>query len=254
MTDEDSCLLEKDNKYFSGYNCQAAVNEHGLIAMNTVVSKASERHITEEMVMVVNNNLIESGLSQTKDINYLMDKGYHDSEAIGNLTRKSFNIFIPFHKRKALENSKNVTSTHCMIWKQEGKCFLKCPGERIFEQSKLSYEHGNYFYKFYVTREGCKDCKHSHKCIDLIKKQKRFAVKREVFDNLEELNNLREKMISQKDIYNKRLGIVEPVFGTITEHRRFKRFLVRGKEKVKTQWSMICSSFNLRRLFSLTYG
>jgi hypothetical protein len=254
LTDEDSCLLEKDNKYFSGYNCQAAVNEHGLIAMNTVVSKASERHITEEMVMVVNNNLIESGLSETKDINYLMDKGYHDSEAIGNLTRKSFNIFIPFHKRKALENSKNVTSTHCRIWKQEGKCFLKCPGERIFEQSKLSYDHGNYFYKFYVTREGCKDCKHSHKCIDLVKKQKRFAVKREVFDNLEELNNLREKMISQKDIYNKRLGIVEPVFGTITEHRRFKRFLVRGKEKVKTQWSMICSSFNLRRLFSLTYG
>ena len=76
--------------------------------MNTVVSKASERDITEEMVMAVNNNLIESGLSETTDINFLMDKGYHDSEAIGNLTRKSFNIFIPFHKRKALENSKKL--------------------------------------------------------------------------------------------------------------------------------------------------
>ena len=79
--------------------------------MNTIVNKATDRDITEEMVMAVNDNLKESGLSETKSINYLMDKGYHDSEAIGNLTRNSFNIFIPFHKRKALENSKNVTST-----------------------------------------------------------------------------------------------------------------------------------------------
>ncbi len=39
-----------------------------------------------------------------------MDKGYHDSEAIGNLIKKSFDIYIPFHKRKALDNSKNVTT------------------------------------------------------------------------------------------------------------------------------------------------
>ena len=54
-----------------------------------------------------------------------------------------------------------------------------------------------------------------------------------------------------RNIYNKRLGIVESVFGTITEHRKFRQFLVRGKEKVKMQWSMVCSAFNLRRLFSL---
>jgi hypothetical protein len=246
--------LEKDGKYFSGYNCQAGVNEHGLITMNTVVNKSTDRNITEDMVMAVDNNLRESGLSETENINYLMDKGYHDSEAIGNLTRKSFNIFIPFHKRKSLENSKNVTSTHCRIWKDEGKCFLECPGKRRFEQSKLSLDRGNYFYKFYVDKGGCKGCNYSYKCIDIVKKQKRFNVKKEVFDNLQELNALREKMKSQKDIYNKRIGIVEPVFGTITEHRKFRRFLVRGKEKVKTQWSMICSSFNLRRLYSLIYS
>ncbi len=62
LTDKDSCLMEKDNKYFSGYNCQTAVNEHGFIAMNDVVSNASDRGITEEMVMAVNDNLKNSGI------------------------------------------------------------------------------------------------------------------------------------------------------------------------------------------------
>jgi len=256
LTDKDSCLMEKDNKYFSGYNCQTAVNEHGLIAMNDVVSNASDRGITEEMVMAVNDNLKDSGIPETKNINYLMDKGYHDSEAIGNLIKKSFDIYIPFHKRKALDNSKNVTTTHCKIWKSGSNCFLECPGGRVFEQIKVSLDGGNYFYKFYVRREGCKDCKYCNKCIDLVKKQKRFVVKKEVFDNLKELNHLREKMDIpfNKDIYNKRLGTVEPVFGTICEHRGFKKFLVRGIEKVQTQWNMVCSSFNLRRLFKLIYS
>jgi hypothetical protein len=90
--------------------------------------------------------------------------------------------------------------------------------------------------------------------MDLMRKDKKFEVKREVFENLSELNRLKERMTrpEERDIYNKRMGTVEPVFGTIKSARSFDTFLVRGLKKVKQRWSMLCTTFNLKRLYTLS--
>jgi hypothetical protein len=41
---------------------------------------------------------------------------------------------------------------------------------------------------------------------------------------------------------------VEPVFGQIKEARGFRRFLLRGKDKVAGEWSLICIAHNLLKL------
>src|ERR1700739_3902569 len=50
-----------------------------------------------------------------------------------------------------------------------------------------------------------------------------------------------------------RLGkqVVEPVFGQIKQARGFRQFLLRGIEKVRTEWAMICTAHNLQKLFTL---
>jgi transposase len=50
-------------------------------------------------------------------------------------------------------------------------------------------------------------------------------------------------------IYGKRKTTVEPVFGQIKEVRGFRRFLLRGLENVSREWSMICLTHNLLKLF-----
>jgi len=42
---------------------------------------------------------------------------------------------------------------------------------------------------------------------------------------------------------------VEPVFGQIKHVRGFRQFLLRGKEKVKGEWILICLTNNLLKLF-----
>jgi hypothetical protein len=42
---------------------------------------------------------------------------------------------------------------------------------------------------------------------------------------------------------------VEPVFGQIKEARGFRKFLLRGLEKVQVEWQMICATHNLLKLF-----
>jgi transposase len=54
-----------------------------------------------------------------------------------------------------------------------------------------------------------------------------------------------------KSLYKLRKQTVEPVFGIIKEVMGFRRFHLRGKAKVGLEWTLVCVSYNLKRLFTL---
>jgi IS5 family transposase len=49
--------------------------------------------------------------------------------------------------------------------------------------------------------------------------------------------------------YARRKVIVEPVFGQIKEAMGFRRFSLRGKEKVSAEWYLVCAVHDLGKLF-----
>ena len=55
-------------------------------------------------------------------------------------------------------------------------------------------------------------------------------------------------------IYKKRKQTVEPVFGIIKEILGFRRFSLRGEQKTNGEWSLICTAYNLKRMFNLSVG
>jgi hypothetical protein len=50
-------------------------------------------------------------------------------------------------------------------------------------------------------------------------------------------------------LLRQRKAIIEPVFATIKQAMGFRRWTVRGLENVRTQWSLLCSVFNLKKLY-----
>ena len=54
-----------------------------------------------------------------------------------------------------------------------------------------------------------------------------------------------------KSLYKLRKQTVEPVFGIIKEVLGFRRFSLRGLAKVTLEWTLVCVSYNLKRLFTL---
>jgi hypothetical protein len=50
-------------------------------------------------------------------------------------------------------------------------------------------------------------------------------------------------------IYARRKAIVEPVIGQIKQARGFRQFLLRGFEKVQAEWSLICTTHNILKLY-----
>ena len=51
-----------------------------------------------------------------------------------------------------------------------------------------------------------------------------------------------------RHIYSHRLGIVEPVFGHITDAIGIKRFSLRGKAKVNGQWQLMTMIHNIAKI------
>jgi transposase len=55
-------------------------------------------------------------------------------------------------------------------------------------------------------------------------------------------------------IYARRKCIVEPVFGQIKQARGFRQFLLRGLEKVRGEWALICMTHNLLKFHKMCSG
>jgi transposase len=73
--------------------------------------------------------------------------------------------------------------------------------------------------------------------------------------NATRVDRMRRKLKTKvgKAIYAARKAIVEPVFGQIKQARGFRQFLLRGLDKVRGEWSLVCLTHNILKLYRLCY-
>lgn len=57
------------------------------------------------------------------------------------------------------------------------------------------------------------------------------------------------KTIRGRREYEKRMSTVEPVFGQLKHARGFRQFLLRGHQKVSSEWKLACTGHNLLKFF-----
>ena len=69
------------------------------------------------------------------------------------------------------------------------------------------------------------------------------------------LKRMRQRLRSPagRKLYQRRKGLVEPVFGTLKEHRGLRRFYRRGLASVNAEFLLMALAFNLTRLHALRH-
>ena len=70
------------------------------------------------------------------------------------------------------------------------------------------------------------------------------------------VDRMRRKLGTKKgrECYGLRKELPEPVFGQIKQARGFGQFLLRGSDKVSSEWKVICTGHNLLKLFKAYEG
>ncbi|RPJ81313.1 MAG: IS1182 family transposase [Acidobacteria bacterium] len=68
-------------------------------------------------------------------------------------------------------------------------------------------------------------------------------------------DRMRRKLQTKRGaaVYRWRKAIVEPVFGQMKHGRGFRQFLLRGLEKVRGEWSLLCLTHNILKCYGLIY-
>ena len=65
------------------------------------------------------------------------------------------------------------------------------------------------------------------------------------------IDRMKRKLATKagRAIYARRKTIVEPVFGQIKQAQGFRLFLLRGAEKARGEWALVCTTHNLLKLY-----
>jgi hypothetical protein len=124
-----------------------------------------------------------------------------------------------------------------------------CPAGKILEH-KYDVELRNNSGKQYRAQRGaCVNCSKLDKCIarrtSKTPVRTLYIIDRKYEENLSE--KMREKIDNPacRELYSRRMQIVEPVYSNITYCKGMDRFTLRTKEKVGIQWKMYCMVHNM---------
>ena len=181
----------------------------------------------------------------------IADAGYGSQENYTLLEEKGTVAFVKYgmfdKEQNEHHNSKHPFATNKLFYDQEKDCYI-CPmGQQMhfngtstrktstgFEQTVKRYQAGN-----------CAHCPLNGACHK--SKGNRIV---EVNENLNRLKQKAHELLNSEqgiERRKKRCFDVEPVFGNIKQNHGFRRFMLRGKEKVQIEWGLIAIAQNLRK-------
>jgi len=119
---------------------------------------------------------------------------------------------------------------------------------RYRETKKCDGSQGQRVYRIY----GCKDCANcplAKECLDP-KATRGRTISRDAYEPQRERMHTKMQTEEARKTYNRRMHIGESPFAIIKNIFEVRRFLLRGLEKVRTEWRWVCTAYNLKKLMA----
>lgn len=238
-------MKERKGVITPSYNCQVAVAEGQVIVGADAVMEENDRN---QLIPMVEQAEATVGASFPEVI---ADSGYGSYDNYEYLSTHEKRGYIPdqyFEKVRQGEYEKADNKYHKENFRyDEERDIYSCPeGKELPFYKERDSEEGVIPRKQWIYKgEDCVHCSVSGQCT----RAKYRTIAREKREPLQE--RMRWRLLSQegRDKYKKRLYWVEPVFGHFKYNLGFKSFLLRGLEKVRGEFKLMCIGYNLRKIF-----
>lgn len=244
LTDADAPLMKgKKGNFDTNYNVQIACGEDQVITCCDVVVAGNDKQQLVPMIKGIQKNTNKKVETVIADADY----GTYDSLAF--LNKNNIIGYVPYRDMNT-DFSQQTFHTQNFTYDEKQDNYT-CPANhplnfyRTSEDKKRKQQFKNYRVDKIKT---CKDCPFREQCAP--KNAVRRVIQRETRQYLKEAMKQRLNSEQGSEIYQKRLHPVESFFGHIKHNLGYTRFSLRGLEKVKAEFALICLTYNLMKLIS----
>ena len=251
-TDKDATFMHMKEDHMQngqlkpGYNIQIGVEGEYIVGVDV----SSER--SDQLTLIPFLDKLEKDLPE-KFENVIADAGYESEENYMYLSKHNQKSYIKpqnYEKSKSKKFKEDISKRENMAYNIEEDYYICAYGKKLvpvsskFKTSKSGY---NSIVTIYES-ESCDKCPYKNKCTKA-KGNKRLHVSKDFIKKRKEsLNNITTP--EGKLLRVNRSIQVEGAFGVLKQDYGFRRFLLRGKKNIKTEFMLLSFGYNIQKLFN----
>lgn len=265
VTDPDSTILpNKEGGFAPNYTPTAAVDaETGIIVHNDVVPASDEASAVQPAVQEA------TGLLGRKPERVLADTSFGSGENLKALEEDGIEAYMPTNTdfrdtnpanrpdpqqpvaeelRQALPRQGKQLARSAFIYDETDECYY-CPMGRRLKRTGTAKDYRSQIPYASYCCPGAAGCPLARDCVK--ENGKARTISRDIYQDVRDRVGRRMASEQGQAMYSKRAPGMEVVFAIIKHHMGIRYFLLRGIEKVRTEWAWICSAYNLKKVLGL---
>jgi hypothetical protein len=276
VVDNQSVKMPTSHGVIQGYNAQALVDSKHQVIMAAEAFSSQDHENLAPMVAGAKKNIRTLG----KEEHYFhgkqltADSNYHSYDSLVLCKAEAIDAYIPdiqFRKRdqrfveqqrfkdgihpRQRQIKKSGTFTVEDFSFDATKQVYLCPQGKELSCHARNQRNRYRLYDIYHARpEDCAACPLKSRCLSKPTTSRRYLSVRVDEHEPNLIDEMKEKIDTPqgKQVYARRLGIVEPVFANICVQKHMNRFTLRTKSKVDVQWRLFALVHNIGKIH--TFG
>jgi len=240
QTDPDCAMMKGIQGSHAGYNVQSVMDDkHGLIVQAEAVSDANDSQQFARQIDQANELLKEPCKAACADA------GYADTDELAKIDEQGIKVVVP-SKRQASRKEEGPFSKSNFRYDETLDCYF-CPESHRLSYYNTDWATGKRRYRI-TNKKHCRVCEHYGRCTNA--KCGRTIVRLPNEEVKQKLEAQYEEASSQT-IYARRKARVEHPFGHIKRNLKTDAFLLRGREGVQAETSLLATCFNVARMVTI---
>ena len=272
VTDNQSAKMPTAHGVIQGYNAQALVDEKRQIIVHAEAFSSQDHENLAPMMVGAKKNMQAIG----KEEDYFAgkqlsaDSNYHSLASLALCKVEGLDVYIPdiqfrkrderfagqprfkdgIHPRRRQVRKTGKFSAADFSFDELKQTYICPQGKELTCHARSQRNRYRLYDIYHARQEDCANCPLRSSCLSEPATPCRFLSVRVDDQTPNLIDEMKTKIDTPKgkQIYARRLAIVEPVFANICVQKRLNRFTLRTKTKVDVQWRLFALVHNIGKI------